>query len=211
MKNFRDFYLKGSQENLLKFITTVAKHITGDWELGNNSRFKEDFIVFKYLGDRVNKASVFLYIKNIDESQFSITNIIPMEKSNLNFDEYNEVLVKCINECIIPYADECHLTYELTSENVDLEKYMSSESANKLRTFSRAANKSTGSSHPSDEKRWNSFICQTLKDGHENVTSILKRWLTEEDGWDDEQAFKLVIQYEQGISLLLHDREYYSD
>lgn len=212
MKNFRDFYLRGgNRESLLKFCSIISTYITGDWRQVNESRFKEDFIVFAYYGDKINKASVFLYTKDIDKLQFSITNIVPMEKNSLNYDEYNEVLEKCVNECIVPCANECGLSYELTSENVELEKYMSNESAKKLRMFSGAANKSTGSSHPCDGDRWNDFICKTFMDGHENVSTILGRWLTEEDGWDDKHASDLVMEFEQGISLLLHYRKHYNE
>lgn len=211
MKNFRDFYLRGNRENLLKFTTSIITKVTGDWQLGNDSRFKEDFIVFTYSGNEVNKASVFLYTKDIDKFEFQITNIVPTKKNSLDYDEYNEILEKCLNECIIPCANECGLLFELTSENVELEKYMSSESARKLRKFSTLANKSTGSSHQSDKERWNDFICQTLIDGHENVTAILGRWFSEEDGWDDENATELVIEYEQGISLLLYYRRHYHE
>lgn len=211
MKSFKDFYLSGSRENLQKFMSSISDYIIGDWKQGNDSKFKENFIVFTYCGNEVHKASVFLYIKNIDKSEFKVTNIVPMEKNSLNYDEYNEVLDKCSNDCIIPCANACGLSYKVTSENVDLENYMSKESARKLKMFSSAANKSTGSSHPCDQERWHEFICQTMKDGDKNVISILGRWLVEEEGWDDEHASELVIEYEQGIALLEYYREHYNE
>ena len=211
MKSFKDFYLSGSWENLQKFMSSISDYIIGDWKQGNDSKFKENFIVFTYYGDKVNKASVFLYIKNIDKLEFKVTNIVPMEKNSLNYDEYNEVLDKCAKDCIIPCANACGLSSKITSENVDLENYMSKQSARKLRMFSSAANKSTGSSHPCDQERWHDFICQTIKDGDKNVISILGRWLVEEEGWDDEHASELVIEFEQGIALLEYYREHYNE
>lgn len=211
MKSFKDFYLSGSRENLQKFMRIISDYIIDDWKQSIDSKFKENFIVFTYCGDKVNKASVFLYIKDLDKLEFRVTNIVPMEKNSLNYDEYNEVLDKCVKDCIIPCANDCGLSYKVTSENVDLEYYMSKESARKLRMFSSAANKSTGSSHPYDQQRWNDFICQTVKDEDKNVISILGRWLAEEEGWDDEHATELVIEYEKGIALLEYYREHYNE
>jgi hypothetical protein len=211
MKNFKDFYLSGSRENLQKFMCNISDYIVNDWKQSNDSKFKDNFIVFIYCGDKVNKASVFLYVKDFDKLEFKVTNIVPMEKSSLNYDEYNEVLDKWAKDCIIPYVNDWGLSYKVTSENVDLEYYMSKECARKLRMFSSTANKSTGSSHPCDQERWHDFICQTMKDKDKNVISILGRWLVEEEGWDDEHATELVIQYEQGIALLEHYREHYNE
>lgn len=211
MKDFRDFYLKGSRENLLKFVSKITEYIAGEWKQGTNSMFKNDFIIFDYCGNEVNKASVFLYIKDIDQLRFQITNIVPTKKHSLNFDEYNQILEKCVNECITPCAKECDLEFDMTSENVELENFMSKESAEKLKKFSACANKSTGSSHPCDKARWNDFICQTFVDGHINVINILGRWLSEEEGWDDEHVSELVIEYEQGISLLSYYKGHYHD
>ena len=169
MKSFKDFYLSGDRESLLRFKISISKYITGDWRQDDDSKFKGNFIVITYCGGEINKASVFIYIKDIDTLQFKVTNIVPREKSSLSYDEYNEVLERCADECIIPCANECGLSFKLTNENVDLENYMSKDSARKLRLFSSAANKSTGSSHPCDQERWNDFICQTLKDGYESV------------------------------------------
>lgn len=211
MKSFKDFYLEGSRESLQKFISSISDYIIGDWKQSDDSKFKNNFIVFTYCGDKVNKANVFLYIKDFDKLKFEVTNIVPMEKNSLNYDEYNEVLDKCVEDCIIPCAKNCGLRYKITSENVDLENYMSNESARKLKNFSSLANKSTGSSHPCDQERWHDFICQTVKDEDKNVISILGRWLVEEEGWDDEHASELVIEYEQGIALIEYYREHYNE
>lgn len=207
MKNFKDFSLYGTKENLQKFKDNIDYYITGDWKKGNESQFKDNSIAFCYVGKEVNKSTVYLYIKNINEFKFEVINIIPMVKNSLNYDEYNEVLEKCVNDCIIPCAEKYDLSYTLTSGNDDLEDYMSKESAMNLRIFSSSANKSTGSSHPCDRSKWNKFICEAFKNNDDNVISILGRWLVEEEGWDDESASKLVIEFEQGISLLLYYKE----
>ena len=80
----------------------------------------------------------------------------------------------------------------------------------KLRIFSSLANKGTGSSHPSDQERWNDFICQAFTDKSENIQGILERWLIEEEKWHYEIASDLTIEFESGISLLEYYKENYN-
>lgn len=209
MKAFKDLYLRGSMSQLTYFMSKINDFTSDGWQLGDDNKFKENFIVLQYIGDVVNKASVFIWIKDRGNGEFRVTNIVPMEKNSLNYDEYNEILVKCAVDCIIPCAEHVGLNNTITSEDVDIEDYMSPLTVEKLRDFSAAANKSTGSSHPYDNERWNDFICKAYIDGHERVVSILGRWLLE-DGWDEEMAFELSIEFEQGIAVLSHYQEKYN-
>ncbi|MFR3727673.1 hypothetical protein [Lacrimispora sp.] len=208
MKTFKEFYLRGNGVNLKEFELNIASFVSGDWKLKSNNPSDDDFIVFSYIGQEVERANVYLYLKDCDGVGYKISNIVPSEKSKLDFDEYNAILDKCVQDCILPCAEKYNLESEITSENVSLENYMSEESKKKLHAFSVMANKSTGSSHPDDQRRWHDFICQTVISGDKNVTSILRRWLVEE-GWDDENATELTIEYEQGLALLEHYRNRY--
>ncbi len=208
MKTYKELYLCGDREALALFENIVVAQSINDWEIvSNQDVFTEDFIIFKYSGDEVNKANVFLYTKH--NSKYRVTNIVPTEKDRLDYDEYNEVLDKCVAECIHPYANKYGLKVELTSGRANLEDYMSDESAKKLKLFSVAANKSTGSSHPNDSERWNDFLCQVFVEGSHNVTTILGKWLSNQ-GWDEEQTEKLVCECEFALELLAYYRERYN-
>lgn len=207
MKNFRDFHITGREEDLVKFANEIRNYVSGNWSIKIDSKFKDNFIVFAYTGMDVEQAFIYLYTK--DKNKFAITNIVPTRKNSLTYDEYNSLLLKCAEECILPCASKCNLNYKISDDEVDLETYMTVNSAKKLHVFSQSANKSTGSSHPLDQQRWHDFICQAFVEGSTNVASIIGRWLSEEGGWDDEHANELVIEYEQGIALLAFYKENY--
>lgn len=208
MKTFKDFYLRGTKANLKEFELNIASYVGNDWKLKLGNSSNDDFIVFSYIGQEVERANVYLYLRNDDGVGYRISNIVPNEKSKLDFDEYNAILDMCVRDCILPCANKYDLESEITSDNVSLENYMSQESKKRLQAFSVMANKSTGSSHPDDQRRWNDFICQTVISGDENVARFLRRWLLEE-GWDDENSTELAIEYEQGVTLLEHYRDNY--
>ena len=83
-----------------------------------------------------------------------------------------------------------------------LTHWTSEEAAAALNRFSVTANKSTGSSHPSDRCRWFEFIFAAHRAQGRLDSDILARWLAEVEDWPSEVANDLVIQYEFGIALL---------
>lgn len=88
----------------------------------------------------------------------------------------------------------------------------------KLKRFCSVANKSTGSSHPCDQKRWFDFICQTVDDGKIFDYSTLASFLQDEThwgkkpddfigvmgsyAWEEEQAYELATEYENLCEVL---------
>ena len=85
------------------------------------------------------------------------------------------------------------------------------EAERALRRFSSAANRSTGSSHPLDERRWMEFViaCAQATPRQDRPPlsptlngGLLKRWLTEVDAWAADVASHLVELYEFGSSLI---------
>lgn len=85
---------------------------------------------------------------------------------------------------------------------------MSIDATVKLRRFSGAANKSTGASHPSDERRWFDFIVAVHRAGDKLDAARLARWLHEAEGWDEDSAHKLAGNYETSLALLTHYDEH---
>lgn len=83
-----------------------------------------------------------------------------------------------------------------------LTHWTSEEAAAALHRFSVTANKSTGSKHPSDRRRWFDFIFAAHRAQSRLDSQILARWLTEVEEWPSEVVEDLVIQYEFGVALL---------
>ena len=174
MKNYRSLYLKIYDDIILNFKKNILNQIRDNWEISESNMMGFKYIEFKYVGNELCKATVFLLEK---ENGYEIANIVPNEKGKLSYDEYNDILLKFFDECLKTHVEKNNIKLEITSDNVNLENYMTEKAAKKLRTFSSLANKSTGSSHPSDLERWNDFICQVFIDASENVQVILERWL----------------------------------
>jgi hypothetical protein len=137
-----------------------------------------------------------------DAGTFFVSNIIPTVKVQLGQGEYNAILEDFYDRVIRPYTEPAGVTASLTDGEVDLEHWMSHETAELLRQFSACANKGTGSSHPADRDRWNAFVVAAHRDGSRMDDTDLRRWLVEVDGWLPEVADQLAVEYEYGRELL---------
>jgi hypothetical protein len=143
-----------------------------------------------------------LILRQKDPATFFVSNIIPSSKHQLAHGEYNAILEDFYERIIRPYTGPGSVTASLSAGQVDLEHWMSHETAELLRKFSACANKGTGSSHPLDRDRWNAFVVAAHRDGSRMGASDLRRWLSEVDGWAPEVATQLAIEYEYGRELL---------
>ena len=212
METYKELSLNGKKEDCIKFKENLLKCSIKNWKISKVEKNEFKYIALEYNGDEVCKSTVYIYMPESTEIEVSykVVNIVPDRREKLSYKEYNGILMKCSNECIKPCADKYDILCEITGGEVYLEDYMSKEAAKKLRTFSALANKGTGSSHSSDQERWNDFICQVFVDGLENVQGILERWLIEEEKWHYEIATNLIIEFESGISLLeFYKRRFY--
>jgi hypothetical protein len=133
---------------------------------------------------------------------FFVSNIVPTIKHQLGYGEYNAILEDFYDRIIRPHTGPAGVTASLTGGEVDLEHWMSHETAEILREFSACANKGTGSSHPADSDRWNAFVVAAHQNGCKMDAADLRRWLLEVDGWPPEVAEQLALEYEYGRELL---------
>ena len=56
--------------------------------------------------------------------------------------------------------------------------------------------------HPLDRKRWNEFLTAAHREHAPLDSSLLERWLIEEEKWPADRAEELIRQYENGQQLL---------
>jgi hypothetical protein len=132
----------------------------------------------------------------------STSNVVPLDVGSFSYGEYNAVLKKFCDEIVRPSSRKTGAEVELTEDHADLSRWLSEPAARKLRAFSRLANKSTGASHPYDQKRWLDFIVEAHKEETSLDASTLRRWLIEVEGWAPDVADQLAAEFEFGGELL---------
>lgn len=169
-------------------------------EIARNAVTSEDVILFRReAGDDYPAAGLTLW--GTDDG-YRVPNIVPLETGSLTFAQYNTILADFIEHIATPVVEELGFTIITTKSQQTLDDWLSSDAAEKLRRFSRAANKSTGASHPSDERRWFDFLVAVHRAGDKLDADRLARWLHEAERWDEESAHKLAGDYEQSLALL---------
>ena len=138
-------------------------------------------------------------------NEYRVTNIIPLSKPSLDYDEYNMVLNIFYDLFIKDKYKKYKLDVDLSKPEVSLDKYLSEESLKFLGDFSVFADKSTGLTHPSSRGRWNKFIISVCKGDEERaigIADMVRRWLVEVGGWSESVAGELVVEFEFGLALL---------
>jgi len=139
------------------------------------------------------------------KSMLEVFNIVPVKSGSLSYSEYNEILKRLYDELIYPEIKTLNFEITYTKSNKSIDEIAGKEVAKALKLFSDLANKSTGNSHPMDSERWKYFVCLAHKTKSELNVEELVRWLKEEEGWLDEKAWGLGLDYEYSLDLL----EYY--
>jgi hypothetical protein len=199
--------LRGDQE--ARFISGVGGHLIAGWsrdlvreeELNRGSAKKFYCFACEQSADRP-AAKVFLtHADRRATSWLYVSNIVPKEVRQLNFDQYNHILNE-FDRFAKAAADSIGLRVELSSPEQSIEDWLSPDSAKLLKAFSLLANKSTGSSHPMDRERWYDFLIALHRSGENPSVGLLERWLIEEEHWPDDVAFDLVCEYEFARGLL---------
>lgn len=135
-----------------------------------------------------------------------VPNVISPARDRLSYDDYNGILFSFRDGVLEPVRRQSPITYELTGLTIDLATELPGDTYKRLRAFSALANKSTGSSHPIDRERWLDFLVSLVQSGTDLKSSTLARWLVEEEGWDQERAWRLSEEYEFGRELLERQR-----
>jgi hypothetical protein len=149
---------------------------------------------------RPRRPAATIFLVDSGPGKMYVANAVPQEKHQLSRSEYNSLLEEFFRQFVEPAATRTGVKAELTEPSADLERWLSPDAAEKLRRFSTSANKNTGSSHPSDRDLWYDFLVAAEESSFS--ASMLERWLVEVDGWSEEMAGELAIEYEFGRGLL---------
>jgi len=214
MKIFRNLVLRGTSDQIAAAVDAIQKAMRDndewqrDWALEQRVRFdvtwgQSDSPIYCFAclqKDRRPAAS--LWITQKEANIFHVSNILPAAKRQLTVDEYNDILKEFFDRFLLPTLEKTGMSAELTECYASPEQWLPAEAAEKLRTFSKCANKGTGSSHPADRVRWNDFVVAAHQGRGELDAATLRRWLIEIEGWPPEVADQLAVEYEYGRELL---------
>lgn len=209
MRVFGDLFIHHDGVTFSALVEALTSKLPVGWSRGRqregrlNKVDPTDGACFVFAGTAapvIPGASLWLFPK--DTNTAYVSNIVPSKSRQLSFDEYNAILARFNDRVVIPVAKQLGLSPTLSrAGEVGLRDFVSDASARALERFSTAANKSTGSSHPLDNRRWNDFIVAIHNNGDDLSADVLRRWLIE-DGWDPDSAMDLAIEYERGRDLL---------
>lgn len=206
MKDFRDLYIDLNGLDFNQFIDEIKtvqsdiwKHEPSFEEEARNNGI-DDFIVFKKLPSEFKESNLWLSYKN--KHQLKLINIVP-ESGSLSCDEYNNVLMDFVEKILIPvYSKYPQIKVKITLDSYTPQgKFANDQLFNLFSLFSKTANKSTGSNHPLDRKRWQDFIREMSKEQKKLDPDYIEEILIQ-DGWPEETAIELRNEYEFGLDLL---------
>lgn len=219
---YKELKLYGDKSALDKFSENIYSFFSDDWKKPIFNNIMRNYIVADYVGDRVSHAEVSIYYgpETWKDGYIKVVNIVPLEKNQLTVAEYNDVLDLFFEDIIVSYcAKNNDIRVEgPTSDVFKPLDYISESALAKLEKFCNFANKSTGSSHPSDEERWYDFICQTVDDERVFDYDTLFKFLCDEEywgrkgdefigvigkfAWSEDMASELALEYDNSVRLL---------
>lgn len=133
---------------------------------------------------------------------YKVVNIVPLEVDHISISLYNDILNDFIDRVVQPASRSLEFRVEVSARRQSITDWISQEAADALHRFSVLANKSTGSGHPLDQKRWFEFLFSVHKDRKKLDFDLLGRWLFEVEEWPPDIVAKLIYQYQFGMRLL---------
>ena len=212
MEVFRDLYFRADPDKIAAALDTIelptgwTRDRAAEARVRATAAMPPPIFCFACTKQAGRPASLLILAQKHAET-FYVSNVIPIERHQLSYAEYNSVLEDFYQTVLRPCAEQGGLETNMTGADEGLEHWMPVETAEKLRRFSECANKSTGASHPNDKQRWNDFVLSAYREGTKLDAFTLKRWLVEADEWPPDVAEQLAIEYEYGLELLAFAEE----
>jgi hypothetical protein len=203
---FKRLIIRGNSPALSGLIDEIASHPATGWRRNRDREPPNvpklsagyDIAVFRWEGSDVASAAD-LFLKGHGEA-LEVTNIVPVNVHRLLYAEYNFIISDFASRNILPRRETLGLNVEITPDHLPITHWLTEETANLLTSFSRTANRSIP--HPFDTERWRAFLIRAHVDQTTLDTETLFRWLTEEERWPEEEAERLILQFEFALQLL---------
>lgn len=208
MKKFQDLYLQLNGTDIQRLVDSLTQHCNSLWKRRSD---KEDGIgghrpyCFESIGNEsLAAAALFLYER--ESGIWYVSNIVPTVERELNHEQYNSLLNDFASNVVTPAIEDLTVTADLTTDEISIGSLAGQNVEDALRRFSNLANKSTGTSHPYDRKRWFEFVTMAYESSDELSADLVISTLIE-FGWPEDMAYELGIKYEYAIDLLAYVQE----
>ncbi len=209
MHVFRELFIRGEPDRLTATLAEIERVLSDGWFHDKETERQLADLppavrssCFGCFDDGGNRPAATVILTPKKPDMLYVSNVIPHSRRRLNYDQYNRVLEELYKRFVQPAAAATGVVAELTDTQADLEQWLSSAAAEKLRRFSSCANRGTGASHPQDRERWNDFVVSAHQDRSTLDASTLRRWLVEVENWPPEVADQLAVEYYYGRELL---------
>ena len=213
MKQHRELRLRFEQPRSEEFFRAVDAALPEGWRRDHGAERdvptagaagREFYYYTCERRDGREPALVAVYRR--DALNFYVSNVVPRESNQLSVSQYNQVLQDFHDEVLSRVQTDVPVVFWLDTDQLRLEDLLPADVMARLRAFSAAANRSTGSSHPLDRERWFEFIVGLHRDGAAEKLSVhdLERWLVEVEKWPPQAVSKLAVEFEFAVALLEH-------
>jgi len=180
---FQDLKISGPPEKKAALRADFLKAEASNWSL-NEDRSKQilkssltggDVLLFETMPtDKFPAAGLTLW--ETDDGYY-VPNIVPKESGRLSYSQYNAILEDFFEQIAKAVAIKNGFEAWVSSSQETIDDWLPEKVATNLRSFSLAANKSTGIAHPSDEKRWLMFVVAAHSLTQKLDTDKIGRWL----------------------------------
>jgi hypothetical protein len=207
MKTFRELTITGGFDEIERFLARLLAAVGEDWERDTASEARLAGSVSGKMycfacSEQQERPRTALWLHQDTPTHITVANVFPILKGSLTRAEYNAIVAEFHRRFVKPAAQETAVKATLSEGNKTIEDWLTPRTAELLHRFSRSANRSTGTGHPLDEQRWFEFVWAAHKEGARLSGEILARWLEEDEGWPEDQAFKVAGEYERARALL---------
>jgi len=208
MLDYRDLDIYCEDQTFPELVHLIEAKLSNGWfrDIGEEERLKP-VITSKFLycfscdATDTRKAAL-LSLMQRARGNFYVPNVVPREIGHLSYQDYNAILEEFYYLFVQPAAKESGAELVLSSNEKSLEDWLSKDAILALKRFSKGANKSTGSAHPSDNERWISFLISAHSEKSPLTPTDLGRWLVEDEAWPEDVVNDLLVEYEFSRELL---------
>ena len=202
LKVFQQLEIGLRDSDIDGFVADLQARLTDGWSREPLDRTRARFHYFRCDHRDERHAALLALVEKDGGHRLYVSNVVPSEAGQLTYDEYNAILNEFAAKFVEPVANARGAVVEMTADQETLGDWVCHDTAQKLISFSRSANKASGTAHPDDKRRWFAFVLSCHRNEEELCASDLERWLVEEDGWEEDIAYDMAVQFERQIALL---------